>query len=135
MHRYALIPSEGLSIGTLEAYLPGNYRIISSGPRGHLVAGMDDSGWTMDGYVLPRLASGMYFGREIQGRQFEVAHSEVAMWTHVAGKLCHVIEEDRYANESEIPEDKRSGCFVVSTSARDGGALVPMLKAEAGWRD
>jgi hypothetical protein len=30
-----------------------------------LIGGRDESGWTLDGYVLPRLASGMYYGSEI----------------------------------------------------------------------
>lgn len=30
-----------------------------------LVEGRDDHGWTLDGYVLPRLASGLHPGHEI----------------------------------------------------------------------
>lgn len=68
--RYALISSGAASI---EAYLPSNYRVIfrdlpadKSENRGQtVIAGRDDAGWTLGGYVLPRLASGLYFGEEI----------------------------------------------------------------------
>ena len=30
-----------------------------------MIGGYDDAGWTLDGYVLPRLASGLIFGEEI----------------------------------------------------------------------
>lgn len=52
----------------IERYLPGNYKVIGhsydSGPQ-ILIAGEDNAGWTLDDYVLPRLASGLIFGREI----------------------------------------------------------------------
>jgi hypothetical protein len=60
--------------------MPGNYQVIwqgdyqqtpeaqalgfQSGPC-TVIAGYDSHGWTLDDYVLPRLASGMYHGREI----------------------------------------------------------------------
>jgi hypothetical protein len=30
-----------------------------------IIAGTDYAGWTLDGYVLPRLASGLMFGEEV----------------------------------------------------------------------
>lgn len=49
---------------TVAAYLPSNYQIMTSlvtdqGHIGYLVAGEDSAGWTLDGYVIPRLASGL----------------------------------------------------------------------------
>lgn len=49
---------------TVERYLPANYSIrtnlvVEDGRIGILVAGKDDHGWTLDGYVIPRLASGL----------------------------------------------------------------------------
>jgi hypothetical protein len=64
----------------LASYLPANYRIAfkvtgdcrldhkRANPRYpdcFLVAGEDVAGWTLDAYVLPRLASGLYTGEEI----------------------------------------------------------------------
>jgi hypothetical protein len=51
--------------------MPGNYAVLGRTPIGAsntvqvLIGGRDASGWTLDGYVLPRLASGMYYGTEI----------------------------------------------------------------------
>jgi hypothetical protein len=65
------------------AYMPGNYEVTWTGPwdaeaaeasglgsfgrdwRMAVIEGRDNSGWTLDGYVLPRLASGGMYGREI----------------------------------------------------------------------
>lgn len=56
----------------VEPYLPSNYRVVGfgGGRMGHEdltftdIEGEDVAGWTLDGYVLPRLASGLYFGKE-----------------------------------------------------------------------
>lgn len=47
-------------------YLPSNYLVIDSptGEEGVTIQGEDVAGWTLDDYVLPRLASGLYFGKE-----------------------------------------------------------------------
>lgn len=51
----------------VKPYLPGNYEVVAEwGPLGPvLVGGRDRAGWTLDDYVLPRLASGLHFGKEI----------------------------------------------------------------------
>ena len=48
-------------------YLPSNYKVIHTDPNGMgiLIAGEDDHGWTMDDYVLPRLASGLIVANEV----------------------------------------------------------------------
>lgn len=53
--------------GRIQAYMPGNYQVTGIGPapegerflRVH-IAGQDRQGWTLDEYVIPRLASGLY---------------------------------------------------------------------------
>lgn len=55
------------SLDTVRAYLPQNYqahRVNGKGPI--IISGKDNSGWTLDGYVLPRLASGLITAREIE---------------------------------------------------------------------
>lgn len=54
----------------VEAYLPSNYHVEaaherSDGRYGVTILGVDDCGWTLDGYILPRLASGCMFGSEV----------------------------------------------------------------------
>lgn len=45
-------------------YLPANYSVV--GVHGCVVTieGTDDHGWTLDDYVIPRLASGLIHARE-----------------------------------------------------------------------
>ena len=72
MKRYAIIYSDSSQI---DAYMPGNYSVIWRGVYQEtteytkdnvcVIAGEDNAGWTLDAYVLPRLASGMYYGKEI----------------------------------------------------------------------
>ena len=67
--RYAVI-TRARDAKQLWAYLPENYKIISGdlGPPGkpiYLIAGRDSAGWTLDDYVIPRLASGLIFAKEI----------------------------------------------------------------------
>src|SRR5215831_16596585 len=71
MIRYALIDSKsaagwsGDGHATVAKYLPGNYTVLGVTDLGIVVAGKDDAGWTLDGYVLPRLSSGLIAGEEI----------------------------------------------------------------------
>jgi hypothetical protein len=72
--RYAIITTTS-ERDNVAAYLPSNYEVIYREPsqvdyaREHwqsvVIAGTDNAGWTLDDYVLPRLASGMFHGKEI----------------------------------------------------------------------
>ena len=56
----------------VQAYLPANFRakLVAGAetfqPPRVLIYGNDRAGWTMDGYVIPRLASGMLVARELE---------------------------------------------------------------------
>lgn len=69
--RYALVKVDVGKVEQLKAYMPGNYEVVGRTPIGGsntvsvLIAGRDVAGWTLDGYVIPRLASGMYYAEEI----------------------------------------------------------------------
>ena len=78
--RYALIGSKGSRWDderVVAKYLPDNYSVeavVSNQtgeivdwpyPQAIVVSGRDVAGWTLDGYVLPRLASGLIRGIEI----------------------------------------------------------------------
>lgn len=71
MTRFALIDKKsadgwsGDGVATVERYLPGNYEVVFNSDDGIVIAGDDDHGWTLDDYVLPRLASGLIWGQEI----------------------------------------------------------------------
>lgn len=79
--RYALVRN-ARDAEHVAAYLPANYRVSGevveqvehfictahgnvSETRVVVIEGRDDAGWTLDGYVLPRLASGNIWGEEI----------------------------------------------------------------------
>lgn len=63
LSRAAVIAAD---IDVVRAYLPANYRAVrvAGAPGQVLIIGQDHAGWTLDGYVIPRLASGLHFARE-----------------------------------------------------------------------
>jgi hypothetical protein len=70
--RYAIVRNAD-SAEQLAAYLPENYAILHElveGTNGHerlvfVIAGEDVAGWTLDDYVIPRLASGLLWCTEV----------------------------------------------------------------------
>lgn len=48
-------------------YLPNNYQVLGRtlDNTGTIIVGVDDHGWTLDQYVIPRLASGMIHCEEV----------------------------------------------------------------------
>lgn len=84
MIRYAIVKNARTQ-KEVEAYLPANYRVVGEvieqerafscvAPGGSIVTeekllfvieGTDKAGWTLDGYVSPRLASGLIYTDEI----------------------------------------------------------------------
>lgn len=53
----------GTTLATVRALLPSNYTAIADGDA-VVVTGIDVAGWTLDGYVLPRLASALIAATE-----------------------------------------------------------------------
>jgi hypothetical protein len=72
MIRYATVRGNRLTREGLSRYLPANYNVIGShaeltGANDviYIIAGVDHAGWTMDDYVIPRLASGLIWAKEL----------------------------------------------------------------------
>ncbi len=63
--RYAIISKHDPDL--IASYLPANYHVVHVDPNGQgtLIAGEDDHGWTLDGYVIPRFGSGLIMCREV----------------------------------------------------------------------
>ncbi len=76
MKRYALVSTHSATPETIDRYLPANYQRVAEVDllvenvrlrdgdgnilrKYVLIEGEDNSGWTLDGYVIPRLASGL----------------------------------------------------------------------------
>lgn len=74
MKRVAVITDVKRSpIDVVRRYLPSNYtatphlRVVGYTVEEEiLIVGEDVAGWTLDGYVIPRLASGMHYAKEVQ---------------------------------------------------------------------
>ena len=62
MIRKAVVHSDCESIA---AYLPARYRVVSVINGRTYIEGEDFLGWTLDGYVIPRLGSGLFFCEEL----------------------------------------------------------------------
>jgi len=67
--RFAVVDGLKYSRSQVAAYLPDNYKIGYVMREGYLnqrilIVGEDKAGWTLDGYVIPRLASGLIFAYE-----------------------------------------------------------------------
>lgn len=64
-------PSAG-QLNTIRNYLPANYEAYESNGTIHgnviLIEGYDRAGWTLDGYVIPRLGSGLIVAREVDSQ-------------------------------------------------------------------
>lgn len=73
--RYARVRGSTTTVEAVERYLPANYEVVGHGTDDEgpyvLIEGHDAHGWTLDGYVLPRLASGLHFGVELTEDQIE----------------------------------------------------------------
>jgi hypothetical protein len=50
----------------VRAYLPGNYEVVAAVEDRVLIEGVDIAGWTLEDYVIPRLASGLHACKEVQ---------------------------------------------------------------------
>lgn len=61
--RQAIVNSHDRAV--IERYLPSNYYVIDILESGVLIEGEDVLGWTLDGYVIPRLASGWFRAEEV----------------------------------------------------------------------
>lgn len=64
--RVAIITHEA-DLAVVQRFLPWNYTAEKTMLDSIIIEGEDNAGWTLDGYVIPRLASGGYYAREIAG--------------------------------------------------------------------
>ena len=62
--RVAIARGQATSISSIERYMPANYEAFAAGPD-VIIVGHDNAGWTLDDYVIPRLASGLYHAEEL----------------------------------------------------------------------
>ncbi len=64
--RLAIVPA-GCALEDVQSYLPSNYSASIDPDNGQiLIVGRDSHGWTLEGYVIPRLASALIPAKEVQ---------------------------------------------------------------------
>jgi hypothetical protein len=63
--RRAIISKRRDSAEQIARYLPDNYRVEREDDTHVWIVGEDVAGWTLDGYVIPRLASGLIVAEEV----------------------------------------------------------------------
>lgn len=63
--RYAIVKGAN-SAGEVRAYLPSEYWLVGESGIDYIIAGNDKAGWTLDGYVIPRFASGNMVCKELR---------------------------------------------------------------------
>lgn len=63
--RRAVITHMVEDLETVRRYLPSNYTAERNMFDAIVIEGEDFAGWTLDGYVIPRLASGLYHAAEV----------------------------------------------------------------------
>ena len=63
--REAIVLSDRPDLKEVKAYMPVNYEAWEIRPGLIMISGHDNAGWTLDGYVLPRLGSGLIAAREL----------------------------------------------------------------------
>jgi len=80
-------------------YLPSNYRVLGRtlDNTGTIIIGVDDHGWTMEQYIIPRLASGMIHCEE-------VTHEEGKDWGDIMISITPSTtdaEIEKYAKDTD----------------------------------
>ena len=68
--RRAVVFGAGVTPDRVAAYLPSAYHIVEHDVVGRdgdsvIIEGTDQAGWTLDDYIIPRLASGLMSATEI----------------------------------------------------------------------
>lgn len=64
--RTAIITGGADSLAQVQRYMPDNYAARRIEDTGEIeIIGHDVAGWTLDDYVIPRLASGLIWAREV----------------------------------------------------------------------
>jgi len=63
-----LVGTRGVSLGLVQDYLPTNYTAEQVGDTVK-ISGYDNAGWTLDGYVIPRLRSTLVSAKETTAQE------------------------------------------------------------------
>ena len=65
LERQRYTPDHPPVVELVQKYLPQNYRASQAKDGSIVITGKDVAGWTMEEYVIPRLASGLIFAEAV----------------------------------------------------------------------
>lgn len=103
-------------IDRVRAYMPANYHVIDRGAdKAPMIEGYDHAGWTLDGYVLPRLASGLIFAEEIPPEEGMQTHADWLPQTEGEREYLGLLEAAKEARERG---DTEAQCEIIREYAK-----------------
>jgi len=71
-----IVKGKYAKVSTVGAYLPENYSVTGGTDGEVIVEGKDDAGWTAEGYVIPRLASGMMYASIVDHHPVHISYMD-----------------------------------------------------------
>ena len=68
--RTAIVFGRDITAERVARFLPSNYAVVDADVVGRegdsvVISGTDNAGWTLDGYITPRLATGLLWAQEV----------------------------------------------------------------------
>ena len=82
-----------MPISHVTPYLPSNYTADQLDDGHVVIKGRDKAGWTLDGYVIPRLASGLLWFDEVRCGSCGSKTSDVGFGDGTCNE-CHKEDDD-----------------------------------------
>jgi hypothetical protein len=64
--KHAVILNANATERQVAAYLPRGWEVYRSAENFIMIRGEEVAGWTLDGYILPRLSSGLITAKEVR---------------------------------------------------------------------
>ena len=97
--RFARVNSDREKLKVVQDYLPNNYRAVQD-EHGILIRGHDSHGWTLDGYVIPRLGSGLIFAREVSSADCIADGDIITLWDCKCSE-CFQLQREWYEDNPD----------------------------------
>ena len=134
--RYARVTGNRITGAAVARYLPEGYSILwEVTDEAVIIGGQDHAGWTLDDYVIPRLASGLFGAVEIPESEF------TAIYLAITGKTpensrdgSRVENSGEPSREPENSEKLSRGALALEVAERDAHVLVSTNCSALGER-
>lgn len=94
--RKAIVRKQADKVDAIRRYMPSNYSAAVVG-EDVVLTGKDSAGWTLEDYVIPRLASGLYFAEVLD---FDTLRDKIAF--EKAERAARYAEFDALVREARV---------------------------------